>query len=260
MKLITVFFALITMTTCGNSKSATTVDKQSQKALNGEFSINQINGSKISLEDLTISFNDSLKTVSGYSGCNRFSGTYETIGNTLKIGPLASTKMACTPDRNAVESQFLSLLNEINTYEYLDGKLILKTGDKTVITALVKEHDMLITYQAATRGYFEKIWINQKSINFSNDYNLKIVNQANCPSNEWDDLINLIKGIDITKLPDLEAPSKTNQYDAAAGATLEIGLQGNVYKTAVFDHGNPPKSIEQIVNKVLSMKKLAEKQ
>ncbi|WP_250433353.1 META domain-containing protein [Hanstruepera flava] len=260
MKLITLLFLFISMASCGNSKTVAAADKQSPKTLDGEFSIHQINGSKTSLTDLTVSFNDSLKTIAGYSGCNRFSGTYETTGNTLKIGPLASTKMACTPDRNTVETQFLNLLNEINTYEYLDGELILKTGNKTAITALVKEYDIIITYQAATRGFFEKIWINQRSINFSNDYNLNISQQVNCPSKEWDELIKLVKEIDISTLPDLEAPSKTNQYDAAAGATLEIGLQGNVYKTAVFDHGNPPKSIEQIVNKVLSMKKLVEKQ
>jgi hypothetical protein len=118
---------------------------------------------------------------------------------------------------------------------------------------------MVITYQAATRGFFEKIWINQKSITFSNDYNLNISHQVNCPSKEWDDLINLIQKIDVAMLPNIEAPTKTNQYDAAPGATLEIGLQGKVYKTAVFDHGNPPKSLEDIVNKVLSMKKLVEK-
>lgn len=259
MKFITVFFMFLTMNSCGNSKNTTSLDKQSQLTLDGEYSIHQINGSITSLTDLTINFDNNTKTISGYSGCNRFSGAYEINGNTLKIGPLASTKMACTQERDSIESQLLNTLAKINAYEYLDGTLILKTGDKEAITSTLKEYDMVVTYQAATRGFFEKIWVNQKSINFSNDYNLTVNHKSDCDEKDWNELINLIKKIDVTSLPNLEPPSKTNQYDAAPAATLEIGLQGKIYKTAVFDHGNPPKSIEDIVNKVLSMKKLVEK-
>ncbi|PNQ74984.1 hypothetical protein C1T31_02280 [Hanstruepera neustonica] len=258
MKYYTILLTLISISACGHSKNVTTMDKDSQKTLNGQFMIHQMNGSKLPLTDLTITFNDSIKAISGYSGCNRFSGSYETEGNMLKIGPLASTKMACSNDRNAVETEFLRLLGLVNSFENSNGQLILKTDNTEVFKASL-ENNMTITYQAATRGFFEKIWINQNAINFSNDYNLKNINQVNCPSKEWDDLINLVQKIDVAMLPNLEPPTKTNQYDAAPGATLEIGLQGKVYKTAVFDHGNPPKSIEDIVNKVLSMKKLVEK-
>jgi hypothetical protein len=38
--------------------------------------------------------------VSGTGGCNTFSGTYTTDGDTISFGPLASTMMACEPSNH----------------------------------------------------------------------------------------------------------------------------------------------------------------
>ena len=35
--------------------------------------------------------------LSGYLGCNRFSGPYDVAGNTLTVRPMAMTQMACEP-------------------------------------------------------------------------------------------------------------------------------------------------------------------
>ena len=43
-------------------------------------------------------------------------------------------------------------------------------------------------------------------------------------------------------------------------ATLQIENGETSYKTEIFDHGNPPKAISDLVNKVLSLKKSMEKQ
>ncbi|HEX9825424.1 MAG TPA: hypothetical protein VGA80_02410, partial [Flavobacteriaceae bacterium] len=37
------------------------------------------------------------------------------------------------------------------------------------------QDDMVITYEANTRGFYEKIWITKSSVSFSNDRSLKIV-------------------------------------------------------------------------------------
>ena len=49
-------------------------------------------------------------------------------------------------------------------------------------------------------------------------------------------------------------------YDAAPMAVLIIKENGNTYMTNGFDHGNPPKPIHLIVNKVLSIKESMVKQ
>ena len=42
----------------------------------------------------------------GYGGCNRFTGGYTTDEQTIRIGPLASTRRACVPEVMDMESFF----------------------------------------------------------------------------------------------------------------------------------------------------------
>lgn len=48
--------------------------------------------------------------VSGSGGCNRLSGSVRISGDTLTFGPLAATRMACSPAVNAQEQTFLTVL------------------------------------------------------------------------------------------------------------------------------------------------------
>ncbi|KYP16400.1 META domain-containing protein [Flavihumibacter sp. CACIAM 22H1] len=62
--------------------------------------------------------------VSGKSGCNRLSGSFELLDKQgMKFGALASTKMAC-PEME-LEAAFLKALAEINQWKILDNQLIL---------------------------------------------------------------------------------------------------------------------------------------
>jgi heat shock protein HslJ len=46
--------------------------------------------------------------VSGFSGCNRFTGGYTLDGDSVVVGPLAGTMMACSDPQMAIEKTFLS--------------------------------------------------------------------------------------------------------------------------------------------------------
>lgn len=46
--------------------------------------------------------------VSGFSGCNRFTGGYTLDGDSVVVGPLAGTMMACADPQMAIEKTFLS--------------------------------------------------------------------------------------------------------------------------------------------------------
>jgi heat shock protein HslJ len=48
--------------------------------------------------------------VSGSTGCNRFTGTYQQDGTSLKFSPFAVTKMACPPPLDALERSFLQAM------------------------------------------------------------------------------------------------------------------------------------------------------
>lgn len=122
-----------------------------------------------------------------------------------------------------------------------------------------EQDGMVITYEASTRGFYEKIWVTKDSVSFSNDRSLKTSIASKCKSEDWKTLISLISEISIEKLSELEVPSKMHQVDGAAMATLKIELNNEVYETNIFDHGYPPKAISQLVKKVLSIKDMMSK-
>lgn len=121
------------------------------------------------------------------------------------------------------------------------------------------QDDILINYEASTRGFYEKIWITKDSISFSNDRSLKDVSITTCKKSDWDELIVLLNKTDIKTLPQLESPTKMHQFDGAAMATFSVKMNDETFETNIFDHGHPPKTISALVNKVLSMKEMMSK-
>ncbi len=72
-------------------------------------------------EDLTLEFADG--KISGSGGCNRFMGSYETTGQSLSIGPLASTFKACEESIMSQEMGYLQALQAAQRYEISDQGL-----------------------------------------------------------------------------------------------------------------------------------------
>ncbi len=65
-------------------------------------------------------------SVSGFAGCNTFSGSYTTNGSTLALGPLATTKIGCVRPASAIESDYLAALSGVTSWELgADGRLAL---------------------------------------------------------------------------------------------------------------------------------------
>ncbi len=60
-------------------------------------------------DPLTVRFADG--RASGFAGCNRFTGGFTRAGDTLSVGPLAGTMMACPEPRMAAEKAFLDALS-----------------------------------------------------------------------------------------------------------------------------------------------------
>ncbi|MGJ3702208.1 META domain-containing protein [Variovorax sp. AFSI2.2] len=85
--------------------------------------------------DAQIQFDRSSGRVSGSGGCNRVSGSFTRSGVTLRIGQLASTRMACAdPVRGANEAQFVSALQTTASYRLAGpGRLaLLDASGRTV--------------------------------------------------------------------------------------------------------------------------------
>jgi heat shock protein HslJ len=93
------------------------------------------NGESVTLQpnsEITIRFDKD--EVTGSGGCNRYFGSYKiTNTNSISIGPLGSTKMAC-PDIMEQETKYLAAIQRINTIQVTENKLILSSNDgKTVL-------------------------------------------------------------------------------------------------------------------------------
>jgi heat shock protein HslJ len=65
--------------------------------------------------------------VSGSSGCNRYFGPYQSSGQTLQIGPLASSRMLCDPPAVMDQEQaYLAALQRATQYQLENGRLLLR--------------------------------------------------------------------------------------------------------------------------------------
>jgi len=74
-------------------------------------------------------------SLSGTSGCNNYSGSYTLDGDKIKIGPLASTMMACTDPEGVMEqeAQYLAALQMAESYQ-VEGKVLeLRRSDGTLL-------------------------------------------------------------------------------------------------------------------------------
>ena len=70
-------------------------------------------------------------TVTGSTGCNRFTASYALDGEKLEIGHVAATQMACPPPADKIERDYLAALDRVAAWD--------RTGDELSSTLLGTE-------------------------------------------------------------------------------------------------------------------------
>ena len=75
---------------------------------------------------------DERGAVYGHTGCNSLRGSYQLDGNSLSLGGIAATRMACKNDANQ-ESAFLQMLAQVAGYRHDDQQLTLIRADGTTL-------------------------------------------------------------------------------------------------------------------------------
>lgn len=69
----------------------------------------------------------------GSGGCNGFGGPYTQSGASLRLGPLVSTRRACTSEAaNAQEAAYFRALESVTRASTAGGSLVLYAGDRAV--------------------------------------------------------------------------------------------------------------------------------
>lgn len=97
----------------------------------------QLNGKTIENTTAYLNFQAHKNAMSGSGGCNRIFGGFELKGNQITFKAIASTEMACEPERNQLEAAFLKTLSD-NSFRYdvaeqtlnfyKDNKLVMMFG------------------------------------------------------------------------------------------------------------------------------------
>jgi heat shock protein HslJ len=258
MKTMLLFISMVVLRCCwGPTEYQLMQDLQKSptilKTLNGTYEIKTLHETDVSAFNLNIAFDENAKTVSGFSGCNRFFGSYVLSENTLKFKPLSTTKKLCVEDKNTIETKLLKAFEKADHIFFTEEGFTLFNRKKPLLTADKLENNTKISfeYTARLRGVYKHIKVDKDTISFSKKRKAKALKIA-CDANYWDTLLSLSDSIHIETIPNLEAPSKAFQHDGAALAHLKITYNGKTYASAPFDHGNPPKEIAALVKEILS--------
>jgi heat shock protein HslJ len=86
--------------------------------------------------EVTALFN-AMGQITGKGGCNNYNGPFTTSGSTIKIGPVASTMMACAEDVLAQEMAYFKALENSATYTIQGDKLELRAADGALQVSFV---------------------------------------------------------------------------------------------------------------------------
>lgn len=110
-----------------------------------------------------------------------------------------------------------------------------------------------IEYEASSRGFYEKIIIENQTVSVVNERDAKDNGETVKISDDVNkELSSYLNSVQLDQLATYKDPTQKRFYDGAAIANLKITVDGVEYKTVDFDHGNPPVEIEKLVNKIVS--------
>lgn len=94
--------------------------------------------------------------LTGFAGCNNFSGSYTLDGDQLRIGPVASTQMACPEPGSSIEQAFHAVLSGTLRYS-MDGDNLTATNAAGATVRFLREPPPQLT------------GVNWKVTNFNNN-------------------------------------------------------------------------------------------
>ena len=274
MKILINFLVLLMLThSCDSSKKAIENNKKMQQTLSGTYHITQLGDTDVASSKFAITFDETSNKFTGFAGCNHIFGSYSVNNNAITFSNIASSKKYCGKEIMTAEDTVLKSLKSVNSFSindttisFLENDILLIKGSSAAIMSkkntleILNYDNVSVKYQALSKGSFEFTLISESEIINSTDQSLQNLNTYTIKAKDWEELLSLIEAVDLENFQELEAPSKKHRFDGAPHATLRIQMGDVEYVTPTFDHGNPNKAIEILVNKVLSIKENTKKQ
>ncbi len=113
--------------------------------------------------------------------------------------------------------------------------------------------DLIIEYEAKTRGSFSKVIIKNDSLVVMEEGRSESVNYYPLSKKDWDILVKQIQEIDKEQIKNYKAPTSKRFSDAARAASVRVIYKNEIYQSEEFDEGTPPKEIKTFVDKITSL-------
>ncbi|MGY3795507.1 META domain-containing protein [uncultured Aquimarina sp.] len=136
--LLFTFFLLLTNCNSVNAVNSNNKEAQDTSKLNGTYMVTNLYGKDVSEYKLTMIFDTSKNSISGFSGCNSYTCDYIADKNSLNTGFPIGTKIYCEETSN-VEKEFFKVFAE-EKYKNLEGNTLNLTNHKgiTILSAKKK--------------------------------------------------------------------------------------------------------------------------
>lgn len=102
-----------------------TLSRQLRELLNGRWSITEVNGTAVGLEDKPTAVLDITdKKITGSAGCNLMNGNIDyddaTVNNGIRFEHIATTRKMCSPEAMQTENRILDALQEADAFRFID--------------------------------------------------------------------------------------------------------------------------------------------
>jgi heat shock protein HslJ len=126
------YLLLLLATACGTPARTPAADDRAL-LLDGQWDVATIDGRAVDANAptayLTLASGDERRAY-GYSGCNRFSGSYLLDGDRLSFSQMMMTRRACLGHN--VERAFSDVLARTTRFRLANGRLVLMEGDNEI--------------------------------------------------------------------------------------------------------------------------------
>ncbi len=110
----------------------------------------------------------------------------------------------------------------------------------------------IVVYGSHTRGYHFTTTVYNTYVTVIKELDGKPI-RIDVDQKEIDDLKEIISKMSLKEIKNYEAPTKKRHYDGAPHTSISVFNNNEKFSSQTFDGGFPPKALEVLVNKVLSL-------
>tara|TARA_R110000868_G_scaffold376014_1_gene640733 strand:- start:35 stop:430 length:396 start_codon:yes stop_codon:yes gene_type:complete len=115
-----------------------------------------------------------------------------------------------------------------------------------------------VTYNAESRGVYLNIELKNAIITIVKDRNGENVETKQLDIEDWKKICLMVEKANARKIKSYKSPSENRFSDKASIANLKMEYKDTTYESNIFDHGNPPRQLKELIEKILALSETAQ--